>query len=322
MLPPGWFDNMYAAQCVWDVAMARSILANLGDDETMVVIVGSGHVAYDLGIARRIREDVAGTARSDVTVATFCPVTAPPPDPDEDPHGHPMGGHPMGAAADKPARFTRSLAHYVGAFRDTGGIEAYPRLGLQLKEEDGQPVVSMAWPDTPAATAGFESGDRIEDLNGIAFASLTELRTTLAGMQWRQRLGFRVSRGDSEQEIAVLLFPRIDITEEEIAPGWAVENLETFDTVGGVVTKEAMGSSRPEITVVSQDDSPSWVEVRSGDALDETHELDDRGRVVRSLYRQALEDGIVEIRYERDEAGEVVAAVRFDRAGRVISESR
>ena len=35
-----------------------------------------------------------------------------------------------------------------------------------------------------------------------------------------------------------------------------------------------------------------------------------------------LEDGTVEIRYERDEAGEVAAAVRFDRAGRVISESR
>ena len=322
MLPPGWFDNMYAAQCVWDVAMARSILAELGDGETMVVIVGSGHVAYDLGIARRISDEVAGTDRADLSVATFCPVTAPPPDPDDDPHGHPMGDHGMGAAADKPAQFTRSLAHFVGAFRDTGGIEAYPRLGLQLKEDDDEQVVSMAWPDTPAAAAGFESGDRIIDLNGVAFASLAELRTALAEIGWRQRLGFLIGRGDAEQEIAVLLFPGVDITEQEIAPGWTVEQLATFDPVGGAVTVDSVEAAPRKVVLISRDGSPSWVEVRSGDSLDETHELDAGGRVVRSLLRQALEDGAVEIRYERDEAGEVVAAVRFDRAGRVISESR
>ena len=55
LLPPGWFDNMYAAQCLWDVVMARSILGEVAEDTTVVLVVGSGHVAYDLGISRRPR---------------------------------------------------------------------------------------------------------------------------------------------------------------------------------------------------------------------------------------------------------------------------
>ena len=37
MLPAGWFDNMYAAQCLWDVVMARSILAEVEEGTTVVL---------------------------------------------------------------------------------------------------------------------------------------------------------------------------------------------------------------------------------------------------------------------------------------------
>ncbi len=89
MLPPGWFDNMYAAQCLWDVVMARSILAEVAEDATVVLVVGSGHIAYDLGIPRRLDEERGAAGLPGLKIATFCPATAPAPDPDGEPSGHP-----------------------------------------------------------------------------------------------------------------------------------------------------------------------------------------------------------------------------------------
>lgn len=321
LMPANWFDNMYAAQCLWDVVMARSILAGLGPGETMVVIVGSGHVAYGLGISRRIQEELAAAGRPAMAVATFCPVIAPPPpDPEDDPMGHPMGGdhgHGMGVAA-KPARFTRSLANYVGAFPDSGGVEAYPQLGLQLSEDEDNISVSMAWPETRASAAGFESGDRILDLNGDEPEDLSELRTWLAATEWHQRVGFMIERGDEEREIAMLLYPEVDQTEPSIAPGWSVEAVAELDPGAPMPVPIVSGPVEPRVVLVSLEDEPQWVEVRREDVLDEAHEVDADGRVVRSLYRAALPDGAVEVRYRRAEDGSVVATERFDRTGAAI----
>ncbi len=322
MLPPGWFDNMYAAQCLWDEVMARSILGNLRRGVTMVVIVGSGHVAYDLGIKRRIHRQLADAGRPELPVATFCPVFAPPPDPGGDPKGHPMGGHGGGmpGAAGKPARFVRSLADYVGAFADTGGLEEYPRLGIQLDAGDaGAPVVSMVWPDTPAAASGFAEGDRILDLNGVAPRDLSDLRIMLARTEWGQRAGFSVTRGEEQLEIAVLLYPEVDLTEVDIAPGYTVRAAADFDPGSAEpIAADETASTRPRAVLVSRDDAPARVEVWAGEVLEEVHELDPNGRVARSLYRRARPDGTVELRYQRKEDGEVTVTRRFDRTGRPL----
>jgi hypothetical protein len=313
---------MYAAQCLWDVVMARSILAELGDDETMVVIVGSGHVAYGLGISHRIREERAAAGLPPVDVATFCPVTAPPPpDPNDDPAGHPMGGgHGMGGAVPSPARFTRSLADFVGAFPDSGGVEAYPQIGLQLSEEDGRVTVSMAWPDTPAEDAGFASGDVIVDVNGYRPPGLSELRTRLASIEWGQRLGFLVEREGAREEIGVLLYPEIDLTEPATAPGWAVQPAaDLVDPAGASPILLEAVTPAPRWLLVSRDGSPQWVEVRSGELLEEAHDLDEAGRVERSLYRVARPDGAVEVRYSRSDDGSVAKVVRLDRTGERIA---
>jgi len=313
---------MYAAQCLWDVVMARSILAALGPRETMVVIVGSGHVAYHIGISRRIQDELAAAGRPAMSVATFCPVIAPPPPSAEDePMGHPMGGeHGHGAGVEaKPARFTRSLADFVGAFPDTGGIEAFPQLGLQLTEEEDRITVSMAWPDTPAAAVGFASGDRVLDLNGREPADLSELRTRLAATQWRERVGFLVERDDQQQEIAILLYPQVDLTEPSSAPGWTLEAVADVEPSGVSPIAVAADTPMPQARLVSQDGAPKWVEIRIDDVLDEVHEVDADRRVVRSLYRLARPDGAVEVRYRRAEDGSVVESERLDRTGAVIA---
>jgi len=319
LLPPEWFENMYSAQCVWDVAMARSILADLPPDGAMMVIVGAGHVAYDLGISRRIADERSAADLDPVEVVTFVPVTAPPPDPEGDPMGHPMSASGGGAPEDKPAQFVRSLADVVGVFENTGGIEAYPTVGLRLgAAEDGSPAIQMIWPDTRAAALDFEYGDRVLDLNGVRPEDLSHLRRLVADLEWGDRASFLLGRGDEVLEVAVLLVPDIVDVEREVAPGYTVETAAGFNPDGTTPVAAAEPIDETSAVLVSRDDAPVRVEVRHGEVVDEVHELDDAGRVRRSLYRVARPDGTVEIRRERDGDGVVTRVTRLDRTGAVI----
>lgn len=323
LLPPNWFGNMYAAQCLWDVVMARSILDVVADGTTVVLVVGSGHVAYHLGISRRIDDERAAAGRPPLEIASFCPVTAPAPDPDGQPSGHPMGGgHQAGGDDESPAIFARSLADYVGVFPDRGGIEAFPTLGLRLTEnDDGHQEVSMVWPDTLAESVGFASGDRILDLNGHSPDSLSDLRFLLADLEWGDRAGVRVDRDGNELEIAALLYPNVTVAEAELAPGYDVDGLTAFDPHLPLAPIELIvPEDQARWRLVTHDGSATRVEVRSGDLLAEVHELDNAGRVVRSLYRTARDNGAVEIRYRRGEDGAVVNTEAIDRTGARIED--
>ncbi len=321
MLPPGWFDNMYAAQCLWDVVMARSVLGEVAPNKTVVLVVGSGHIAYDLGIPRRLDEERDAAELPRLRIATFCPATAPAPDPEGEPSGHPMGGgHAAGEDAGAPALFALSLADYVGVFDDRGGIEAFPTVGLKLKQDDDDhPVVSMVWPDTLAEDVGFESGDRVLDVNGTVPESLGELRFLIAGIEWGQRLGIRVQRGDEMIEVAALLYPNVDLSDASVAPGYELEAMVPLNPASEIsATQQVFPDGLAEWSLVRDDGVPSRVELRRDGVLDEVHELDQHGRVGRSLFRAAREDGTVERSYVRDEDGTVTETISLDRAGSTI----
>ncbi len=320
MLPGEWLARMYAAQCAWDVVMARSILDKLPPGGAMVVIVGTGHVAYGLGIARRIHEELARRGEPDIAVTTFCPVTAPAPEPPgEEPHGHPMpgGAHAAGAGAGPPALFARSLADVVGVFANHGGVEAVPRIGLKLAEADGRIVVERAWPDTASAAAGLRKGDRVVDLGGRPFADIHHLRLALARLRWGDRFDMRVERDGATVDCAALLEPEIVSTETTVAPGWKVEPLAAFDPAAPAPVRAAPKAAPAAANrLVLHDGTPVRVETWSGKTLLAVHVLDENGRVVRSLYRDPLADGAVEVRYHRDAGGAVTSTERLDRAGR------
>jgi hypothetical protein len=296
----------------------------------MVVIVGTGHVAYGLGISRRISDELAAAGRPPMAVATFCPVIAPPPpDPEDEPAGHPMGGGDKGksagmgmgmaAAAASPASFTRGLADFVGVFVDAGGIEAFPQLGFQLTDKEEAPTVSMVFPDSIAAAAGLAAGDRIIDVNGVRPAGRSELRTLLAATEWRQRVGFMVERDGAQQEVAMLLYPQVDLSEPATAPGWSIAPAAELDPEAGSPVAEAAEDLHPRSILVRRNGAPQWVEVRTGEALDVVHEVDGDGRVVRSLYRAPLPDGAVEVRYRRAADRVLESVVRVDRSGRELA---
>jgi len=310
MLPPGWFDNMYAAQCLWDVVMARSILADLPDDATMVVVVGSGHVAYGLGIARRIADERRAASLPPLQVTTYVPVEAPAPDPEGEPSGHPMGGHGDEASVP-PGQFVRSLADVVAVFPPSGGIEAFPSLGIQLAAtDDGRPKISRVWPDTVAEGVGLAAGDIVQTLDGRAPADLAHLRLELAGLEWGVRTELVVERDGKPVSVPMLLFPEVVSDEREVAPGYTADPCEPVDPESATPLALIDADHRLQAIKVVPKDGPSRVEERVGSVLEAVHELDDAGRVVRSLYRQPRADGSTEIRYRRDADGAVVETLR------------
>lgn len=321
MLPPSWFDRMYQAQCVWDVAMARSILANLPPNGAMVVIVGSGHVAYGLGIARRIHEELATRGLADIRVTTFCPVTAPAPEPaGEEPHGHPMPGMGHGGAqGGPPALFVRSLADVVGVFPDRGGVEAVPRIGLKLTAADGKITVKRVWPETASAAAGLHKGDQVVDLNGGVPSDIHRLRLALARLRWGDRFDMKVVRDGKTIKCAALLEPVLEKTEKTVAPGWQVTDAAPFGPAGATPVKASpKATDHVEQRLISHNGKPVRVEVWRDKTLVAVHELDGAGRAIRSLYRVPRADGTVEVRYKRAKDGAVTSMVRFDRSGKEI----
>jgi len=325
MMPPPWFDNMYAAQCLWDVVMARSILDNLPENGTLVAVAGSGHVAYGLGIARRIQEELARRGRAPVKIVTFCPVTAPAPDPEGEPHGHPMGGaHGGMGGGSAPALFSRSLADYVGGFAETGGVVAYPGLGLKLEEGEGGAItVSRVWPDSLAEEAGLQKGDIVLALGGWQPESVSSLRMALARLGWGGRLDLRVERGGETLFASALLRPEVVSVERSVAPGFRVSAVEWLDPPGAaapVCLDGGIGAPEVERALIRDGDGSELVEVRVGGTLMAVHELDPNGLVLRSLYRESLPDGTVEVLLRRDDDGALLDDLRFDRTGSVIAE--
>jgi uncharacterized iron-regulated protein len=309
-LPPAWLESMYAAQCIWDVAMARSALSERPENGPMVVIVGSGHVAYGLGIARRLHE---ATPDRELDVVTYCPVEAPARDPDDDPMGHPMG-HGMTAAAPQ-AMFVGSLADLVAVF-EASGVPAYPTFGLKLATgDDGEIVVERVWPDSLAETAGLVAGDRLLDLNGVQITDLSSLRFDLANLGWGDRLDCRVARDEGIERVAVLIQPDLVEAEAELAPGWEMELAEPFEPAGP--TPPTVAELAETTThLVRMNGTPVRVEVRDADGLAAFHEVGEDGLASRSVYRDPRPDGAVEVRYERDSDGRVLSAERFARSGR------
>jgi S1-C subfamily serine protease len=135
----------------------------------MVVLAGSGHLVYNLGINQRAREN------SGLPFGTVICVPVP---------------------ADRDSvEVVRSLADFVW------GIPAeerpvFPSLGLALKMFDGldNPVVDREPFDGVAQGAGFEKGDVVLNVEGEVFHDINRLRTRLAGFTWGDKVRFQVLR--------------------------------------------------------------------------------------------------------------------------------
>jgi len=137
--------SMYEAQCTWDATMAYNSVKALEErpDAIMVVMVGSGHVAYGLGIQRQAELWFDGE------VATLIPVSV-----GADPH------NPRDAVQASYADYVWGVA----AESDT----LFPTLGFSTRQPDPHQAVEIIIVPggSLAAEAGVSVGDRLVSIDG------------------------------------------------------------------------------------------------------------------------------------------------------------
>lgn len=180
------WQSMFAAQCTWDATMGynavRALQEHGDDDAIMVVIIGSGHVSYGLGIERQVRNFFDGPT------ATMIPV------PVTDSDGLPID------------TVRASYANYVWGIPGEGA-PLYPSLGLSTRESEETEGLSVlfAQDDSPASRAGIKSGDRLLSMDGEQLADKEVFNRLIAAKRWGDSLELTFDRDGEIRSVTLAL---------------------------------------------------------------------------------------------------------------------
>jgi uncharacterized iron-regulated protein len=200
---------MFAAQCTWDATMgynAVQALAKHGDPQTiMVVLIGSGHVAYGLGAERQARLWFDGT------IASLIPV----------------------AVVDEKDRRTVVRASYAdflwGLPKPTDPL--YPSLGFstpQQKQGEHYPVINVE-KGSVAERAGLTVGDVLIAVDGVEIKEKGVVNRLMSDKRWGDTVELKIRRGETEQVLVAKLRRTLPVADggkvgappAAIAPGEA-----------------------------------------------------------------------------------------------------
>jgi uncharacterized iron-regulated protein len=175
-MPESMLKSMQAAQATWDASMAYNsvnVLKAAPSDSILVVLVGSGHVAYGVGIEHQARQWFNGR------ITTLIPV------PVQDSEGKPV------------AAVRASYANFVWGIpyeRDS----LYPSLGFSTTETAGARKIIAIEKDSIAARSGFRVDDQVLSLDGIATPDRETWNRLMADKRWGDAVVVTVKRGDAE----------------------------------------------------------------------------------------------------------------------------
>lgn len=173
------FEGLYRAQSAWDEVMAFNALQSRErGGRKMVVLAGSGHLLYNLGINRRAYE------KSRLPFKTVLCVEVP--------------------EGKKSIKVARSLADYVWGINEEK-MPIFPSIGLRFKKFDrlDNLVIESKPIDGVSKNVNFEKGDVVLSVDGKSYSDINELRIYLAGFKWDDEVKFCLLR--DAQQIEVLL---------------------------------------------------------------------------------------------------------------------
>jgi uncharacterized iron-regulated protein len=168
--------NMLSAQATWDATMGfngvEALKAQHDPKAIMVILVGSGHVAYGLGIERQAKKWFDGP------IASLIPVS-------------------VGTPARGLLRSTRaSYANFTWGVPDEFDA-AYPSMGTStaVGTGDTQRRVIIVQDGSPAAQAGVRVGDVMQSLDGVALTDKETFSRLMAAKRWGDSATLVVKRG-------------------------------------------------------------------------------------------------------------------------------
>jgi len=187
-------ESMRTAQVTWDATMGYNAVRALDDapeDAIMVVLIGSGHVAYGLGAERQARQWFDGA------IATVVPVAAE-------------------AGDDDPVTTVQaSYADYVWGLPGDEQL-LYPSLGAStIAAESGGRQVIFVPEDSVAAQAGLEVGDVIVAIDGTPITDKVDYSRALGSYRWGDAARFTVQRDGEETTVEVIFRRTADDDEDE-----------------------------------------------------------------------------------------------------------
>jgi uncharacterized iron-regulated protein len=177
-----WKD-MLGAQAAWDATMAfhaAKAWREAKDDRAIVVVlVGSGHVAYGLGIARQARRSFDGEVSSVI---------------------------PVDIAKGETMLVRASYADIVwGVPREP--YPAHPSFGITpvTRSADQLQQVVVVERDSPAATAGVAVGDIVLAIDGQAVTSRESFNRLSVTKNWGDTAELKIRRGTEETTLKLML---------------------------------------------------------------------------------------------------------------------
>jgi uncharacterized iron-regulated protein len=189
---------MFASQCTWDATMgynAVQALNEFGDENTvMVVLIGSGHVAYNLGIQRQ------AALWYDRPMASLIPIQV----------------------VDERDRTVDTVqSSYADYLWGVPGERSplYPELGATTTDVPGETrrrVIAVG-PDSPAKLGGFQTGDVLLTMDGIPLPDAEAINQQMAGKRWGDSAVYtvrRLSKEGAPQEIGL----KVDFRRRPPAP--------------------------------------------------------------------------------------------------------
>lgn len=178
-MPESMLKSMQAAQATWDASMAYNsvkVLKAASPDSILVVLVGRGHVAYGVGIEHQARQWFDGK------ITTLIPV-------------------PVQDSDGKPVTSVRaSYANYLWGIpyeRDP----LYPSLGFSTSESAGTRKIIAVEKDSIAARSGFQVGDEVLSLDGVATPDRESWNREMARKNWGDTAMVTVRRGGAEVRV-------------------------------------------------------------------------------------------------------------------------
>jgi hypothetical protein len=167
---------MLSAQATWDASMGYygvQALKQSGDPKAiLVILVGSGHVAYGVGIERQAKKWADGP------IATIIPVS--------------VGTPARGIEKDTQA----SYANFTWGIADEQDT-AYPTMGTSTAVGAGEAArrVIIVQEGSAAAKAGVKVGDVLQSLDGVTLVDKETFNRVMATKRWGDSVPLVVKRG-------------------------------------------------------------------------------------------------------------------------------